>query len=93
VIEGSEIQCDFAIPDPGDRVINYDNIQVEFLPGTGDPVAIGRVGAVGDCDADDQYYFDDNGSPTTIHLCADTCTMVQADDEAELGIDLGCLGI
>jgi hypothetical protein len=43
------------------------------------------------CNAE-QIYFDDNVDPTKVFLCPEACTLVQADEDAEISLDFGCLG-
>jgi hypothetical protein len=96
VIEGATIECDFEIPDVSGE-INFNNINVNYLEGGTTPHALTRVDDVGDCTGDNQYYLgvvgDAGGADYNhIFLCPDACTVVQADDDAEIGIDFGCLG-
>lgn len=96
VIEGATIQCDFEIPDV-DGEINFNNINVDYLEGGTTPHALTRVDDAGDCTGDDQYYLGTVGDAggadyNHIFLCPDACTVVQADDDAEVSIGFGCLG-
>ena len=38
----------------------------------------------------DGWYFDDNASPSVVHLCPDTCTALRARPAARVDVTLGC---
>jgi hypothetical protein len=91
VIESSQVPCEFDIPEV-DGIIDPDRITVNYLPGgTGAPQAFARATDSTLCDGD-EVYFDDNEDPTKVFLCPDACTLVQADEAAEIALDFGCLG-
>lgn len=63
-------------------------------PGPPAPPSGGAFDAVNDasvCSNDAQWYYDDNASPTAIHLCPDTCDRIRSDVTARLSIEVGCL--
>lgn len=91
VIEFAAVPCEYGLPDV-DGIINFDDVQVSYQPGDGGPsVAFDRADDEADCSGE-QYYFNDNMAPSQIRLCSDACGIVQADDDASINIELGCLG-
>jgi len=54
-------------------------------------VKLVRVNDAGSCVANG-FYYDNNSSPTQIQLCSQQCTTVQADANAKINVQLGCLG-
>lgn len=68
-----------------------------YLEGGTTETALQRVSGMGACDDDDQYYLGVEGDPGTaefnhVFLCPNTCTRVQADDDAGISVGFGCLG-
>jgi hypothetical protein len=91
VIDSSVVPCQFEIPDV-DGIINVQNITAVYQPGGGGtPRTFTHADDVDDCDGE-QFYLDSNTNPTQLFLCPDACTLVQADVQAEINIDFGCLG-
>jgi hypothetical protein len=91
VIDRSELPCEFEIPDV-EGIINPDAIQVSYVPGDGGAAqSFGRVPVAGDCSGH-EVYFDDNDAPARVFLCPAACDTIQADPEAEISLDFGCLG-
>jgi hypothetical protein len=86
VIEGSQVQCSFAAPEPPmGELLDLERVVVLYEPGTGGSTTFSRVAAAGDC-ADGAFYVE--GS--TITLCDQTCQAVQADSEAHLEVHVAC---
>ena len=91
VIDRSQVPCEFDIP-PVEGIIDPSKIQVSYVPGgTGTPQGFARVSDAGSCSGE-QVFFDDNSDPTKVLLCPLACTLVQADEDAEISLDFGCLG-
>ena len=88
-IRGS-VQCQFQIPLPTDgSTPNYDKVNVEFTPEGGTKESIPRVNSEADCGSQPGYYYDDPINPTTIILCPDSCTNIEANP-GKLRVTLGC---
>jgi cysteine-rich repeat protein len=84
IIEGSKIECSFAVPD--NPSIDQTTIQVEYTPGTGGPAQVfDLVKDVASC-GPGRVYIEQN----TVKLCPDACSLVQADASAKLGVLWGC---
>jgi hypothetical protein len=92
VIEGSRASCEYDVPMSTGGIVDADQTVVSYLP-EGDQAAaieLTRVPTAADCAADPAYYF--NMELTKVFLCPNTCVTVQADDEAVVEINFGCLG-
>lgn len=94
-IQQSAIACQFAMPQDSDAgLVDPDRVKVTYTPGGGgSDVEFNRVMSPGECGSTvNGWYYDDNTSPTSINLCNDTCTMVKADQNAEVNVLIGCAG-
>jgi len=93
VVAESLISCVYDIPPaPGDEAIDYDKVNVDYIPMPGDPAQpIYYVpGGEADCDAQGGWYYDDVASPTQILLCPATCDAVQMSTEGSVTVKFGC---
>jgi len=91
VISSSEINCEWAIPDPPDDMdLDPNLVNVEFVH-DGDSYVVGRVESAEDCDdVTNGWYYDDNENPTMIYVCPQTCEWFQSEEDASLTIHFGC---
>jgi hypothetical protein len=92
IVMGSQISCDYDIPDPGMGTIDYDQVNVEFIPS---PMAMPQPiynvpGGAMDCGPGGGWYYDDPNMPTKILLCPATCTAVQGSTEGKVNVLFGC---
>ncbi|MGE3672923.1 MAG: hypothetical protein AB7K71_24830 [Polyangiaceae bacterium] len=87
VIAGSKVACEFDIPEPPEgETIDLETVVVSYTPGAGGAEQrYKQVADAASCAADSFYIENDR-----IFLCPDTCTVVQADDAAKVGILFGC---
>lgn len=84
------LPCAYDIPDPPEgETFNKDKVNVYFYPSGGGEVIIPRVTDPTAC-VEYGWFYDDYDDPTTIHLCPDTCTIVQADTSGTVSIAFGC---
>lgn len=91
-IQQSAVGCTFQMPTTSVGVIDPEQVTVEYSPGGNPPPQeLVRVPDAASC-VPNGWYYDDNVNPSTINLCPDTCTMVQADPNAKVEVLLGCLG-
>jgi hypothetical protein len=92
VIEGARTSCEYDVPVPAGGIPDFDQTVVSYWPGGNSAQAIdlSRVASDADCGAAPAFYF--NQDFTKIFLCPNTCTTVQADDQAEVQLNFGCLG-
>ncbi|MEO8903281.1 MAG: vWA domain-containing protein [Polyangiaceae bacterium] len=90
-IKSANVSCDFAVPAaPAKLMLSIDNVNVNYTPGTGKASTLTRVKDTAGCGTTGGWYYDDNAAPTQIHLCANTCTTVQADTGAALQVLYSC---
>lgn len=90
-IQKSALGCSYNMPTTDAGIVDPDKVSVEYAPGgSGTPQSLPRVDNSGSCGSG--WYYDDNAKPTTITLCKTTCDMVQANTNAEVDVNLGCLG-
>ncbi len=88
VIAGAQVACEFDVPEPpmGEE-IDFETVKVEYTPSDGSPAqTFDPVPDVTQC-APGKFYIENEQK---IFLCPDTCTTVQADDAAKIGILFGC---
>ena len=90
VIEGARASCEYDVPVPSGGIIDPDQTQVSYVPGAGAPMSLPRAESEATCAAGGGFYF--NAGLDKIFLCPATCTVVQADLDAQVSIDFGCLG-
>jgi hypothetical protein len=91
-IKSANVSCDFAVPPPpANLMLNVNNVNVNYTPGTGKAATLPRVKDAASCGTTGGWYYDDNATPTQIHLCMNTCTTVQADTGAALQVLYSCV--
>ncbi|MBW2459593.1 MAG: hypothetical protein JRI68_34180, partial [Deltaproteobacteria bacterium] len=64
---------------------------VDFIPSqnaTAQPIY--NVEGQHDCTINGGWYFDNVATPTEIHLCPATCTLVQESTDGEVHVEFGC---
>lgn len=87
VISGTKVACEFEIPPPPDgETIDLETVQVRYTPGGGGTDQIFNQVANEAACVPGAFYILNN----SVFLCPDTCTTVQADDSASVGILFGC---
>ncbi len=91
-IKASNVSCDFPVPaPPANLMLSFDNVNVNYTPGMGAASTLPRVKDAASCGTTGGWYYDDNGTPTQIHLCANSCVSVQADTGAALQVLYSCI--
>jgi Mg-chelatase subunit ChlD len=91
-IKASNVSCDFAVPPPpATLMLSFDNVNVNYTAGGGAERTLPRVQDATACGTSGGWYYDNNSAPTQIHLCASTCTTVQADTGAALQVLFSCV--
>lgn len=89
VIAGSKVSCDFPVPPaPMGQTVDLNTVEVQYTPmGMGAPTKLAKVADAASC-APNSFYLD---VPTKIvHLCPDTCSVVQKDDKAKVDVLFAC---
>jgi hypothetical protein len=93
-IQGSALSCTFPFPMNVDGgASDPDKINVDYTPGAAGAMKVpfDKVENAAACTAANQWYYDDNMSPTTINLCPATCMAVTSDPGTpKIEILLGC---
>jgi hypothetical protein len=91
-IRGAAQSCAYALPAPSVGAIDYARVNVQYTPGgTGAPITLSKVIDAASCPpSGDAWYYDVNGAPTQILLCASACTTVRQDAKASVAVVLGC---
>ena len=89
VIKGAKISCDFPIPEaPGGEKIDLASVVVQYTAGgVGNATNFVQVADAAACKPNGFYLSTD-----TIHLCTDTCAVVQGDEKAAINILFACKG-
>jgi len=92
VIEGATASCEYDVPIPTNGIVDFDQTTVTYRPGgnAAAGVTLTRAPTDADCGTGPGFYF--SSTFDKIFLCPSTCTTVQADPAAEVGINFGCLG-
>lgn len=89
VIAGAPVDCEFPIPEPppGEK-LDLKRVAVEYTPGDSDPpMLFGPVANAGEC-LPKGFYIDEDEE--LVHLCPETCAMVQGDDAAKINVLFDC---
>jgi hypothetical protein len=90
-ISQKAIACTYQMPTSDAGAIDSEKVSIEYTPGgQTTPQKLTNVGTASQC-GPGGWYYDKPTDPTTITLCPDTCTAVQADSGAKIQILLGCL--
>jgi Bacterial TSP3 repeat len=94
VVENAEIECEFPVPDaPEGESLDFARIFLIYFPGAGGtPQQIQKVSSAASCAAG-KFYTVGGGENTVIHLCPQTCEPIQADNQAELKVNVACTEI
>lgn len=90
VIEGAKASCEYDVPQPSHGIVDVNQTKVAYKPGSGANVPLTRRASEAACAAGEGFYYSSDNSQ--IHLCPATCAVVQADPQAKVSIDFGCLG-
>jgi len=90
-IQGKLIGCTFTMPKADGGIVEPSKVKVLYTPGSGGQTPLPKVNDKTACSGPG-WFYDNNASPTTIELCPNSCTSVQADTNGKIDIELGCLG-
>lgn len=87
-IAGRAIACSLEIPRaPDNRELDKQKVAVTYASGSAAPITLTYDA---DCAGEMTWHYDNPADPRAIELCDDACTTIQADPDAELGIDFAC---
>ena len=80
-------QCVFELEN-ADAIDPYDGSVTFYSSVNGSSEALPFLNGPNECG--DGCYFDDPDEPTEVHLCGNTCEVVQSDTGAKLDLGFGC---
>ncbi len=88
----ARLACEYKVPQPEAGTADPNKVVVQYTPNGAPPAEkLTRVTDATKCDTfKNSWYFDDNANPTKIFFCNDTCKRVQADNNAQVDLRLGC---
>ncbi|MCB9557603.1 MAG: hypothetical protein H6707_15955 [Deltaproteobacteria bacterium] len=81
------LPCEYKIPVPESRKINYGDIRVKHTRGS-TTVEIPKLANEAACSGSDGWFFDNDAAPTAVRLCPLSCGTIAG---AKVTIDFGCL--
>lgn len=89
VIDGAKVACDFPVPEaPPGKTIDLASVVVQYTPsGMGNASEFIQVPDAASCKPNGFYL-----TTGTIHLCPDTCAVVQTDPKAAINVLFACAG-
>lgn len=90
VIAGAKASCVYDVPDPAHGIVDVNQTKVSYKPGSGDQVPLPRRSSESACASNEGFYYSSDFKQ--INLCPATCSVVQADPNAKVALDFGCLG-
>jgi hypothetical protein len=94
-VRTAALSCEFKVPAAtAGQALDYYSVNVQFTPGTGQPVTIGNVKSKAACDArQGGWYYDVDpatGTPQTISICDTSCTQLRGDAAGRVDVLVGC---
>lgn len=89
-IQAASLSCTMNVPVPaGGRLLDPNDVKVEYTAGSGAKTVLKRVPDAGSCAADG-WFYDDNANPKTVNLCPAICSTVGQDASAKVNVLFGC---
>ena len=89
-IRGELVDCRYTIPVPDTGSPNYDEVNFKYSNEGGDETWLKRVNSEADCPDDGLgWYYDDNASPTLMHMCSKMCESMEIQG-GTVEIEIGC---
>ena len=92
-IRGNALSCEFAIPNAGDMVLDYERVNVLFTPSDmASPTTFVYVGSVDMCGSapGNGWYYDDPKMPKKVVLCQDACSTATSASMGRVDVVFGC---
>jgi hypothetical protein len=94
-VRTAALSCEFKVPAANaGQTLDYYSVNVQFTPGTGQPVTIGNVKNKAACDArQGGWYYDVDpatGTPQNISICDTSCTQLRGDSAGRVDVLVGC---
>lgn len=87
LVSGAPITCEFPIPEPPKgQKLDLDRVAVQYTPSDSkSPKLFGPVDNAEECVAN-AFYIEGE----TLHLCPESCALVQSDDAAKVSVLFDC---
>jgi hypothetical protein len=86
-IRSAAVSCMVEIPDaPQGQTFDKQKVSVRYLSGTNQTA----LAYDADCKGPSAWHYDNPTVPQELVLCADTCKVLQDDEQAELVVDFEC---
>lgn len=88
----AKLSCQYTRPTnaPNGKAVDPSKVSVKLIDAMLQSTPFAHVDDVTKC-AGLEWYYNDNQNPTSLTLCPDACSKVQAELGAEVRIDVGCL--
>jgi len=92
IVGASQLDCQWDIPAPPEgEILDPSQVNVVYTDGGGVEQPYGNVASEAECDpSQGGWYYDDNASPSSIHLCQASCDQAQIDTNGKIDILFGC---
>jgi hypothetical protein len=72
-VANSPALCEFEFPTSTEGTVDKTKINVQFVPEGGGPEVIKKTDGAASCGSSPGWYFDDEDTPTMIHVCPQIC--------------------
>jgi hypothetical protein len=89
-IRGTALACQFKVPVSSTGTFDPNKINIQYTNSSGMVTKLAKTADSNACGTGDGWYYDNPAQPTSISLCAGTCTKLQADSAAQLDVEVGC---
>lgn len=91
---GSKLSCELDLPTPSSGTLDPKKVNVRIIASSGTTTLV-KVANAGACDATGGWYYDDDVSPSKVHLCPASCDAAQAATQTgvEIQVLFGCTTI
>lgn len=91
VVDRALLPCSYDIPPaPDGEMFDRDRVNVAFYPEEGQAPDLGRVEGLDQCEDLLGWYYDDNEAPGAVHMCPESCALLEGDDLGRVEILFGC---
>jgi hypothetical protein len=91
VADAKPVDCEWKIPPaPDGKTFEKEKVNVDFTPTSGVKETIFKVTKDTCQDPAGGWFFDNESAPTTVVACPQSCTKIQADNNAKIDIAFGC---
>jgi len=90
-IRANALPCEYTIPQASAGTIDYNQVNVTFVPTAGASQPFFAVNGAANCQTTtNDWYYDNPTTPKHIELCPAACTMVKASTNGTVNVVYGC---